>query len=442
MKLRHKITYNFGLKLLSVVTACLIWLMVMDNNDPERTKVYRNVGVVIKNSDTITNANKTFSVLEGTEKVNVYVTARESVRKKLTAASFTVKADMEEYNAAIGSVPLQVSCSDSSVRQEDIRIQPSSLKISMEDKIEESFGIVESISGTAQKGYELGSTTILFGDTIKIAGPESLINIIGKVTVPIDITNLSENKTSSYTIRIQDKNGANMTENQMNNLELKTVSGAVLEKNQASVHLDVWKVYNDIEVNVPLLGEPAEGYEVTEITVSPKTVNIAAKEEMIENLGGQLKAIDGVNISGVSSNVEAQIDLTETLAQYKDLRLEEETSPVVLVNVRVDKIGTRTIDFPVSQIDLVNPPADKRLVFTPTDQLPVNIRAEEEQLNALKTEDIQASIDLSAYTRNGNYTIPVEIVLPEGCELGEKVTIAVSMQDEEMEQEIEPQTGE
>lgn len=312
----------------------------------------------------------------------------------------------------------------------------------MEDKIEESFGIVESISGTAQKGYELGSTTILSGDTIKIAGPESLINIIGKVTVPIDITNLSENKTSSYTIRIQDKNGANMTENQMNNLELKTVSGAVLEKNQASVHLDVWKVYNDIEVNVPLLGEPAEGYEVTEITVSPKTVNIAAKEEMIENLGGQLKAIDGVNISGVSSNVEAQIDLTETLAQYKDLRLEEETSPVVLVNVRVDKIGTRTIDFPVSQIDLVNPPADKRLVFTPTDQLPVNIRAEEEQLNALKTEDIQASIDLSAYTRNGNYTIPVEIVLPEGCELGEKVTIAVSMQDEEMEQEIEPQTGE
>lgn len=442
MKLRHKITYNFGLKLLSVVTACLIWLMVMDNNDPERTQVYRNVGVVIKNSDTITNANKTFSVLEGTEKVNVYVTARESVRKKLTAASFTVKADMEEYNAAIGSVPLQVSCSDSSVRQEDIRIQPSSLKISMEDKIEESFGIVESISGTAQKGYELGSTTILSGDTIKIAGPESLINIIGKVTVPIDITNLSENKTSSYTIRIQDKNGANMTENQMNNLELKTVSGAVLEKNQASVHLDVWKVYNDIEVNVPLLGEPAEGYEVTEITVSPKTVNIAAKEAMIENLGGQLKAIDGVNISGVSSNVEAQIDLTETLAQYKDLRLEEETSPVVLVNVRVDKIGTRTIDFPVSQIDLVNPPADKRLVFTPTDQLPVNIRAEEEQLNALKTEDIQASIDLSAYTRNGNYTIPVEIVLPEGCELGEKVTIAVSMQDEEMEQEIEPQTGE
>lgn len=442
MKLRHKITYNFGLKLLSVVTACLIWLMVMDNNDPERTQVYRNVGVVIKNSDTITNANKTFSVLEGTEKVNVYVTARESVRKKLTAASFTVKADMEEYNAAIGSVPLQVSCSDSSVRQEDIRIQPSSLKISMEDKIEESFGIVESISGTAQKGYELGSTTILSGDTIKIAGPESLINIIGKVTVPIDITNLSENKTSSYTIRIQDKNGANMTENQMNNLELKTVSGAVLEKNQASVHLDVWKVYNDIEVNVPLLGEPAEGYEVTEITVSPKTVNIAAKEAMIENLGGQLKAIDGVNISGVSSNVEAQIDLTETLAQYKDLRLEEETSPVVLVNVRVDKIGTRTIDFPVSQIDLVNPPADKRLVFTPTDQLPVNIRAEEEQLNALKTEDIQASIDLSVYTRNGNYTIPVEIVLPEGCELGEKVTIAVSMQDEEMEQEIEPQTGE
>ncbi len=442
MKLRHKITHNFGLKLLSVVAACLIWLMVMDNNDQERTQIYRNVGVMIKNSDTITNANKTFSVLEGTEKVNVYVTARESVRKRLSAASFTVQADMEEYNEAIGSVPLQVSCSDPAVGQEDIHIQPSSLKISMEDKIEESFGIVPSIGGTAQKGYELGRAAILTGDTIKIAGPESLINIIGKVTVPVDITNLSESKTDSYTIRIQDKNGANMTENQMNNLELKTVSGAVLEKNQASVRLEVWKVYNDIELDVPLVGEPAEGYEVTEVSISPKTVNIAAKEEAFARLGDQLHVKNSVDISGASSNIEMQIDLTETLAEYTDLRLEEDTSPIVLINVRVDKIGTRTIDFPVSQIELLNPPADKRLVFTPTDQLPINIRASEEQLDALKTEDIQAAIDLSAYNRNGNYTIPVEIILPEGCELGEKVKIAVSMQDEEKEQEIELQMGE
>lgn len=442
MRLKYKITHNFGLKLLSVVAACLIWLVVMDNNDPERTQVYRNVGVMIKNSDTITNANKTFSVLEGTEKVNVYVTARESVRKRLSTASFTVRADMEEYNEAISSVPLQVTCADPSVRQEDIRIQPSSLKISMEDKIEETFGIVASVSGTAQKGHELGRATILSGDTIKIAGPESLIKIIGKVIVPVDITNLSKNKTGAYSIRIQDKNGATMTENQMNNLELKTVSGAVLEENQASVRLEVWKVYNDIQLDIPLEGEPAEGYEVREVTVSPKTVNIAAQEGAIEEIGSRLKVNGSVDISGASANVETQIDLTETLEEYTDLRLEDETSPIILVNVRVDKIGTRTIDFPVSQLEIKNAPAGKKLVFTPTDQLPVNIRASEEQLDALKAEDIQASIDLEAYSRNGNYTVPVEVTLPEGCEPGEKVTIAVSMQDEEKEEEIELQTGE
>lgn len=441
--MRHKITNNLGLKLLSVVSACLIWLLVMDSNDPERTQVYRNIPVSIKNSDTITNANKTFSVVEDTDAVSVYVTARESVRRKLNSSSFIVKADMEEYNEALGSVPLQVTCTDTTVRQENIRIQPSSLKISMEDKIEESFGIVASPTGKAQKGIELGRATILSGDTIKIAGPESLIKIIGKVTVPVDITNLLESRTDSYAIRIEDKNGTQMTERQMSNLELKTVSGAVLKDNQAEVKLEVWKIYGEIALDVDLEGLPADGYEVTKVTVSPQSVNLAASEEAIQELGTSLKVKDSVNIEGASANVEQQIDLSNTLADYTDLRLEADTSSVVSVSVRIDKIGTRTFDFQVSQLQMQNVPEGKKLIFTPTDRLAINIRASEDKLNALKEdEDIQASIDLAACTRNGNYTVPVTVTLPEGCELGEKVTIAVSIQDEEMEQEVELQTGE
>ena len=41
--MRYKLTHNLGLKLLSVLAACLIWLVVMDSNDPEKQQVYRNV---------------------------------------------------------------------------------------------------------------------------------------------------------------------------------------------------------------------------------------------------------------------------------------------------------------------------------------------------------------------------------------------------------------
>ena len=233
--MKHKWTNNLGLKLVSLLVSCLIWVVVTNTNDPESTQVYKNVPITIKNQDTITNANKTFTVVDGVDKINVYVTARKSVRSSLTAGSFTVKADMENYNEALGTVPLEISCEDGRIRQEDIRMIPSSLKISMEDKVEQNFGVAVVTTGKTDKGYEVGKTTIVTGDTIRIAGPESLINIIGKVTISVDVTNMSMGSTDFYPIRIEDKNGATLTDGQMSNLELKNSDGVSLQNNSAEV---------------------------------------------------------------------------------------------------------------------------------------------------------------------------------------------------------------
>lgn len=440
--MKWKLTNNLGLKLLSVFAACLIWLIVMDSNDPERTQIYRNVPVTIVNQDTITNANKTYTVVDGTDKVSVYVTARRSVRARLSASSFTVKADLENYNEAIGSVPLKVTCSDVAVSQENLQIQPPSLKISMEDKIEGNFGIVATVTGKTARGYELGKAFVLTGDTIRIAGPRSLINIIGKVTVPVDVTGLSRNITSQNAIRIEDKNGAVLTESQMSNLELKNNEGIVLQDNLAEVEIEIWKVFEEIPLVAELTGEPAQGYEVTEITVSPRTVNLTAPQEQMEMLGNHLLLKDMLSIAGVSANKEFTIDLNETLSDYTDIRLEADYSPVVTVSVRVDEVGSKTLDFPVAEIELKNAPAGKTLIFSPTDRLAVNVRSSDENLAAIRTEDIHAAIDLSQCGENGSYQLPVEITLPGEYELGEEVTIVVNVADEEQEAEVELQTEE
>ncbi len=440
--MKHKLTHNLGLKLLSVLVACLIWLIVADNNDPEDTQIYRNIPVTIVNQDTITNANKTFTVVDGTDRVNVYVTARRSVRTRLSASSFTVKADLENYNEAIGSVPLEVSCGEFAVTQEDMRIQPASLKISMEDKIEESFGIVATVSGKAARGYELGKVSLLTGDTIRIAGPQSLINIIGKVTVPVDITAKSGDSTQTYAIRIEDKNGSVLTDGQMAQLELKNIDGVVLQENKAEVAVEIWEVYEEIPLAATVTGTPAEGYEVTGITISPRTVNLTAPKEAIEELGNRLMLSDTFDISGASDNRDFAVDLNDTLAQYPDVRLEADVSAAATVSVRVDVVGSRTIDFPVSELVLKNTPVGKSLIFSPTDKLAVNVRAADEELDALGYEDIHAEIDLTECSQNGDYTLPVKITLPDGCELGSEVSIVVNVEDEEQEAELEIRTEE
>ncbi len=429
--MKWKWTNNLGLKVLSVLIACVIWLIVMDNNDPERTQVYRNVPVTIVNQDTLTDANKTYTVVDGTDKVNVYVTARRSVRARLTAASFVVKADLENYNEDLGAVPLDVSCLDIAVSQESMRIQPPSLKISLEDKIEENFGIVATVSGKTMRGYELGKATILTGDNIRIAGPRSLINIIGKVTVPVDVNNLSKNTTVTNTIRIEDKNGAVLTESQMSNLELKDSNGVILQGNQAEVDMQIWKVYEEIPLEAQLSGEPAPGYEVTGITVSPKTVNLTAPKKQMDRLGDKLVLSDILSIAGASTNQEFTVDLNDTLSAHKNIRLAADYSPIVTVTVRIDEVGSKTFDFPVAQIELQNVPENKTLIFSPTDRIAVNIRASEENLRTFSTDTIQATVDLGACGENGSYQLPVQITLPAGYELGEEVSIVVNVADKQ-----------
>ena len=441
--MKHKWTNNLGLKIVSLLVSCLIWVVVTNTNDPESTQVYKNVPITIKNQDTITNANKTFTVVDGVDKINVYVTARKSVRSSLAADSFIVKADMENYNEALGTVPLEISCEDGRIRQEDIRMLPSSLKISMEDTVEQNFGMAVVTTGKPDKGYEVGKTTIVTGDTIRIAGPESLINIIGKVTISVDVTNMSMGSTDFYPIRIEDKHGATLTDGQMSNLELKNSDGVSLQNNSAEVQTELWKVYNDIPLKVEVTGEVAPGYKVSAVTLAPQTINLVAEENAIEELGGIIQLKDPVNVEGMTETQDFTVDLNDTLNQYDDIRLESDISSAITVHVGIDEVGSKTFQMPISDIIMHNTPSDKKLIFSPADAVSISVKTtseDSEEAITLTLSDISAEIDLKSCEINGSYTLPVNVTLPEGYELVNDVSIVVNIEEQDNEAEIEANT--
>ena len=441
--MKHKWTNNLGLKVLSLLVSCLIWLVVTNTNDPESTQVYKNVPITIKNQDTITNANKTFTVVDGVDKINVYVTARKSIRAALNSGSFTVKADMENYNEALGTVPLEISCEDARIRQEDLRIIPSSLKINMEDKVEQNFGVAVVTTGKADKGYELGKTTIVSGDTIRIAGPQSLINIIGKVTILLDITNMNTDSTNLYPIRIEDKNGAALTDGQMSNLELKDSNGVSLQNNSAEVRTEIWKVYNDIPLKANVTGEVAPGFKVSSITLSPQTINLVATEEAIDELGGELTLKDDISVEGLTETQDYTVDLNDTLNQYDSIRLETDISSAITVHVGIDEVGSKTFQMPISDIIMHNTPADKKLIFSPADAISISVKTTDDTESGdidIALDDITAEIDLKSCEINGSYTLPVEITLPQGYELVNEVKIVVNIEEQNNTTEVEVNT--
>ena len=281
------------------------------------------------------------------------------------------------------------------------------------------------------------------GDTIRIAGPESLINIIGKVTISVDVTNMSVGSTDSYPIRIEDKNGATLTDGQMGNLELKNSDGVSLQNNSAEVRTEIWKVYNDIPLKVDITGEVAPGYKVSSITLAPQTINLVAAENAIEKLGNVIQLKDALNVEGMSETQDITVDLNDTLNQYDNIRLESDISSAITVHIGIDEVGSKTFQMPISDIIMHDVPSDKKLIFSPADVVPISVKTTDENSEdaiSLTLADITAEIDLKSCEINGSYTLPVKITLPEGYDLVNDVSIVVNIEEQDNEAEVEANT--
>ena len=126
-RIKRILTSNLGLKIVSVLVACMMWIFVVNVDDPEKVQSFSDVKVEIRNSDCF-GVDKTFSVQEDTDKVKVWVKARESVLNKLQSKDFKVVADMR--NVTLGNaVPYTLECTSSALTKANWECEPASLKI-------------------------------------------------------------------------------------------------------------------------------------------------------------------------------------------------------------------------------------------------------------------------------------------------------------------------
>ena len=117
--------------------------------------------------------------------------------------------------------------------------------------------------------------------------------------------------------------------------------------------------------------------------------------------------------------------------------METDADPVISVSVDVEKSGDITLDLPISDLELLNKPSDKRLVFTPGDKITISVHADPgaEDAGMITAAQIKASIDLTECGTEGNYELPVQITLPEGFELSGEVTLKVSSTSAQTEEQ-------
>lgn len=431
--MKKTIFSNSGLKIAAVLVAFLIWLMVTNGSDPEVVSYITGVKITQKNVESVVAADKVFRIT-GTDKdrqvVDIRVKGRRSVVDSLKSSDFKVIADMKSLTF-MNTIPLEVECLNPAISKKNISCEPSALQVEIEDKKEVTFAVGTTTMGKPVSGYEVGTVRIQTGDTILIAGPASLIDIIDKVQLVVNTSGMSKDENVDANIKIIDKNGDQFSSAQMASLELKTTAGVLLKEEKLTASVDLWEVRDGIHLTVKTTGTPRDGYRVASITTTPETVSLAGTDTILKELNGKLEIASEISVQGASESFETSIDLSEYLQEnYKrTLRQEADAVEKITVKVQIEKLGTTKLELPISDITIQNKPAGFDMVLTPTDKLVIEVKSYASSTEPIKVSDVKAVLDLADYQKPGNYTVPVDISLPVGFAIADEVTITVNLEE-------------
>lgn len=418
---KRKLTDNLSLKIMSVAIAIVVWLIVVNIDNPVGTNYYTITDVELINKEYVESSDtigKMCMPEENQDSVKVAITASKKVRDRIRLSDITAVADLQQavsLDTDPVMVPITVTCSAAGVLPSDIKVTPQNLTVNLDEKETQEFVVNVSKGDTKPgKDYEVGSLTAS-PEKIRITGPKTLVNKIDKVNATIALDGNTEDYTQEVNLTIYDKNQETLSESEMNSLRIENNAKVV-------VTAKLWKIRTGVKIAAGYIGTPASGYQVGSVKTVPDTISVAGNTEGLESLSENDNVItipaDRIDISGESKDVERKISLKNLLPD--NVKLTSDSSEDVWVTVSILPVGSQEFNLPTKNIEVKNKPDNLQVTFE-TAQIALRIKSESEDLADLNIdEDVKAEIDLKD-KEAGNYKVPVKLSLPDGYEMVEDV---------------------
>jgi YbbR domain-containing protein len=177
--LRHWMTHNWILKVVSLLLATLLWAAVSHEASSEIglevPLEFRNIPARLEiTGDTINT-------------VQVRLRGSSNVIKDITAKDVATTIDLSSMNTGEKIVALSPHNVEAPFGAEVIRVNPSSVRFTLERTLVKTVPIIPTILGQPADGYEIGSV-LVSPKTVEVEGPESRVNTISTIaTVAIRV---------------------------------------------------------------------------------------------------------------------------------------------------------------------------------------------------------------------------------------------------------------
>lgn len=335
-------TKNIGLKIISVVAAFLLWLVVVNVDDPVISKTYTGINVELVNKDSLAEVGKDYEVLDNSDMITVVVTAKRSVIDEMSKDYIKATADIKSMTFA-DTVPIEVKSTRYSDRIDSVTTRAESVKLKVEDIINKTVPIAVDYSGTvAERRMLSGVDTNI--NNVNVRGPKSVVDSVVSLVATVDIDNLDKD-----TIITEDLVPVNENGNEVISEKLKISRDSV----DVTFLIDTIK---EIPIESGYSGTPAAGYVDTGVVkMNPSNVLVSGRGENFSDLKSVNIAPNEVSIDGATGDVVANIDISNFLpggvAYYG-----ADFDPIIEVTVEVKAAQHKTVDVPLSNIRIENLP--------------------------------------------------------------------------------------
>ncbi len=426
--MKHKITKNWGLKLVSFLFAAVLWLIVTNINDPSSPYKESNIPVVLKNTDLITNNGQIYEVLDGTDMIDsVVIWAPRSVVDKLNRSDIVAEADVRDLTS-LNTISIKLSTNKYNDKLDSIKGSIENVKLNIENKETRSFPIKANLTGEVGEGYMVGNVSTE-QNLIRVSGPESLISQIARAQAEVDISGFTSNIGTDSDIRLYNEAG----------VEIKAES---IEKSITKVRVNIEILEKKtVPISFKVSGIPAEDYRTTgEITSSRNSVELAGKSETLRGISA-IEIPEGViDVSGAVETVETVIDLRDYLPAGVVLA-EEGFDGNISVSVQIEQQRRQTVSGMMENIQFVGVPEGYEAVINePEERYRVTLIGLASELAEIDVNTLEVYVDVAAWIEaqenpepeSGYFRMPLAVRLPERSQvILEDVDVNVHLREAE-----------
>ncbi len=426
--MKKKILRNWGLKLLSIVIAFMLWYLAVSTDDPKETRTYSNIPVILRNADLLDQENKVYEILAGNT-TRVSVRAPRSVFEQLRASDIVAEADM---NMLTDINTIAIICSVPNYEVESVTSNPAVMRLNIEERATKWVLVKPSVTGNVAEGYVIGNTTT-DQNRIEISGPKSRVEKVSYAGLNMDVTGAMNTQSANAEVILYDSDD-------------KPVESPILHKTVNYIRMQVEILpAKEVPVELDFTGTPAQKYLATgEVGCEPDAVRIAGYNYALAGVTKISIPASELDITGATGNVEKVINIKDYLpgnVRFADPDFDGR----ITATVYIEPLKERTLQIPEERIAISGVPEDMDFSYALSGQTyRLTVSGLNAVVSALNVTDVSCSVDIGEWMEEegmqklepGTYVIPVRVTLPKDVTAESELYVRLRIEEEKEDGEI------